>query len=202
MPKTHNPELEEQRRSQLMMATARLLAEGSGREVTLDRVAREAGVSKGMLTYYFASKGELLAATVRHFFELQEQAVVAIVDDDSSTVEQRLDLLVSWALPEPGALAVELGFLVAVWAEAKRDPELLDALRQTRVRLRRHGERLVAKAAAKGQLSAQDHRWLTLVMMALLDGLSIQLAIDEELDGAEIRTKLARLFADLLADRR
>src|SRR3954447_14864783 len=33
---------------------------------TFDRVAREAGVSRGLLHYYFGTKERLLAATVRH----------------------------------------------------------------------------------------------------------------------------------------
>src|SRR5256714_8887165 len=33
---------------------------------TFDRVAREAGVSRGLLHYYFGSKERLLAETVRH----------------------------------------------------------------------------------------------------------------------------------------
>src|SRR3954449_12350616 len=38
---------------------------------TFDRVAREAGVSRGLLHYYFGTKERLLAETVRHDADLR-----------------------------------------------------------------------------------------------------------------------------------
>src|SRR5713101_7593873 len=53
------PEREGQRRLALFKAAFREVAEKGFAEVTLDDIARRAGVSKGVTLYYFASKEDL-----------------------------------------------------------------------------------------------------------------------------------------------
>src|SRR5881227_3487322 len=60
---------------------------------TFDHVAREAGVSRGLLHYYFGSKEQLLAEVVRRDCELR----MAVLDDrlaEARTADDFIDLLV------------------------------------------------------------------------------------------------------------
>ncbi|MFZ1990970.1 MAG: helix-turn-helix domain-containing protein, partial [Alphaproteobacteria bacterium] len=54
-------------REPILSAAGRVIAEMGARHLTLDAVAREAGVSKGGLLYHFPSKDALLAAMVEDF---------------------------------------------------------------------------------------------------------------------------------------
>lgn len=54
-------------REPILEAAGRVIAEMGSRHMTLDAVAREAGVSKGGLLYHFPSKEALLAAMVENF---------------------------------------------------------------------------------------------------------------------------------------
>ena len=64
-------------REAILAATGRVIAEMGARHLTLEAVAREAGVSKGGLLYHFPSKDALLAAMVEDFCrQLAEAAPV------------------------------------------------------------------------------------------------------------------------------
>lgn len=61
-------------REPILEAAGRVIAEIGARHMTLDAVAREAGVSKGGLLYHFPSKEALLAAMVESFCDRLAEA--------------------------------------------------------------------------------------------------------------------------------
>ncbi|MFG3340626.1 TetR/AcrR family transcriptional regulator [Glycomyces sp. NPDC048151] len=63
-------------RDRILNALQRLLVEEGGAGVTLEKVAAEAGVSKGGLLYHFKSKPDLYDGLARRFRE-QEEANIA-----------------------------------------------------------------------------------------------------------------------------
>jgi AcrR family transcriptional regulator len=67
----------EQRRQELLAATWRVIARTGIVGVTTREIAREAGVSTGVLAHYFADKEELLAAALR----LSHQQVYARIQE-------------------------------------------------------------------------------------------------------------------------
>ncbi|MFP4477005.1 MAG: TetR/AcrR family transcriptional regulator [Desulfatibacillaceae bacterium] len=83
------PELEETRRSQILLAAVKCLANHGCANVTMAEVAEAANLSKGGLTHYYPSKDELFKETFKEFFRRvfdRFQAMQARVDDP----EQRL----------------------------------------------------------------------------------------------------------------
>src|ERR1700712_3306158 len=61
---------------------------------TFDHVAREAGVSRGLLHYYFGTKERLLTEVVRRDAELKMAALEASLED-ASTADDVISLLVA-----------------------------------------------------------------------------------------------------------
>jgi AcrR family transcriptional regulator len=70
-------------RDRLLDAVSRLLLRDAS-HLTLEAVAREAGVSKGGLLYHFPSKTALLDAAVNRWEEQFEREVDALAADDDS----------------------------------------------------------------------------------------------------------------------
>ena len=58
-----------QRRAQLIDLGARMLAERPLEQISVEDIADQAGVSRGLLFHYFASKSEFHLAIVRHSSE-------------------------------------------------------------------------------------------------------------------------------------
>src|SRR5687768_6253474 len=55
----------DERRAQLLELGLRLFAERAYDDVSIDDIAEEAGISKGLLYHYFGSKRDFYVATVR-----------------------------------------------------------------------------------------------------------------------------------------
>ena len=68
-PVGNNSALEAIRKPQIIEASLRCMAENGFQNVTLDEVARRAGLSKGGLVHYFPTKDELLKQSVVSFFD-------------------------------------------------------------------------------------------------------------------------------------
>ncbi len=74
------------RREQLLAAGARLLAERPYDEVSIEEIARAAGVSKGLLYHYFPTKRDFLIAAIERGQE--ELAELTAPDPDLPPAEQ------------------------------------------------------------------------------------------------------------------
>jgi AcrR family transcriptional regulator len=74
------------RREQLLVSGARLLAERPYDEVSIEEIARAAGVSKGLLYHYFPTKKEFLIAAIERGQE--ELAELTAPDPDLPPAEQ------------------------------------------------------------------------------------------------------------------
>jgi len=197
MAKTKNPELEQRRREQITDTVARLLVVESHRSLTLDRVAREAGVSKGMVTYYFDSKDRLIIAAIERFLEQQQLVLQTIVREPLPAAE-RLARLIAVALPEREILEAQVQLQLEVWSFAKTNPEAAEQVRRSYVQFRQTCEEMIAVGVAEGYVTASDSRWIYLVLHALVDGMSMQLAMDRSLDVAETRARVFELVESLL----
>jgi AcrR family transcriptional regulator len=69
------------RREELVLTAVRLFSEHSYEDVSVDYIAEQAGVAKGLLYYYFGNKRGLYArALERVAAELREQIVIATAD--------------------------------------------------------------------------------------------------------------------------
>lgn len=191
--KTRDLALEQQRKQHIILTARRLLAEGSHAGVSLSSIAKEAGVSKGMLTYYFASKDELITATIADHLARQEELLIAVAADRTTSVRDRLERMLELALPSGERATDELRFIVEVWSYAKTRPSVMELVQIAYKRFRKHGQRLLAMGAREGYVTAKDHAWVNIAINALLDGLSFQLAVDRELDAADLRRRVLRI---------
>jgi AcrR family transcriptional regulator len=113
----------------LLEAAERLvLGEGAGR-LTLDAVAREAGVSKGGLLYHFPSKEALVAEMVEHLaierFERELERRISPDSCDGSWVRAYVE-----ATFEPEDHDRNLTVQSGLFAAVANDPSLLDPLRE------------------------------------------------------------------------
>lgn len=200
MARTKDPELEQRRRLQILATTRRLLIEGSHATLTLDRVAAEAGVSKGMLTYYFASKEQLVTEAMHQFLREQELMLGAIAAVERPPRE-RLRMLVAAALPSREALDEELRMQIEVLSFAKQSPSTLAAVRRLYREFRRACEALLERGVREGAVTARDATQVYPLLHALIDGLSFQIVFDPDLDLDEVRERALAVVESLLLAR-
>ena len=113
-------------RSAILDAAYRVVARDGADALTLDAVAREAGVSKGGLLYHYRGKDALIAGLIARYVEEFEAAIEAHLDpaDDAPGRWLRAYVNASFAA-DPVGLDETAGLLAA----AAVNPGLLDPIR-------------------------------------------------------------------------
>ena len=141
---------------------------------TFEHVAREAGVSRGLLHYYFGTKERLLAEVVRRDTELKVQEIDAALAP-ARTVDEVLDILVASLehliehQPETFLLLFEL------FTTSRRNPEIQEELTQHFARIReRLGERLEAKQEEGVLRLRYSGEAVASYLYAIADGIALQ----------------------------
>jgi AcrR family transcriptional regulator len=141
---------------------------------TFEHVAREAGVSRGLLHYYFGTKERLLVEVVRRDTELR----IDMLDEPlagAKTVDDVLDVLVTYLLDlienEPGYFLL----LFELFSAGRRNPDIQRELGQLFERTRGHvGEFLRAKET-EGVLNLRyDAETIAAFLFATGDGFALQ----------------------------
>jgi AcrR family transcriptional regulator len=190
-PATENNEA---RRIQMLRAAAELICERGFSETRISDVAKRAGVSSALVIYYFGTRDRLLVDALRHseesFYEAAEQMLAEV-----PSLRDRLSLLIQWTcVPEaeneiPGAW----GLWFDLWAQAFRH----DEVKAGRVELDALWRRMIVDAVESAELETDvDARMFALEFSALLDGLSIQVALEDPEVDSKVAYDIAMRFAE------
>jgi AcrR family transcriptional regulator len=146
----------------------------------MKRVAAEAGVSPGILHYYFRDKRAILgraAATVMADLDRR----VATEARGARDARGRLRALLRACLEVATESREFWTVLIELWGEALHDRELARLNRLAYARARRFLAAGVARGAAAGTFRKVAPDEAAAVILALVDGLSLQITFDPEL---------------------
>jgi AcrR family transcriptional regulator len=148
---------------------------------TFDHVAREAGVSRGLLHYYFGSKERLLVEVVRHDCETRIQALdarLAAADSGEAIVQALLSQFETFVEDDPGTAVI-----YEMLSASRRSDEIRAELAEYYRRWRAHlADALRAKEREGVVRLDRDAQVVASMLLALGDGLGIQLISDPSWD--------------------
>jgi len=149
---------------------------------TFDQVAREAGVSRGLLHYYFGSKERLLVEVVRHDCEVRIQSMderIAQAGDADEIVGALVVGLEEFIEGEPGSQAVIYEMLSA----SRHSDEIRAGLAELYRRWRAHLADSLRAKEREGVVRLQgDPESVASMLFALGDGFGIQVLSDPDWD--------------------
>jgi AcrR family transcriptional regulator len=180
------------RAQRIVEAMRGVVAEHGATGATFERVAREAGVSRGLLHYHFGTKERLLAEVVRRDCDLRMAAIDAALaqagdaDDVLNALVRSLEDLVEH---DPGFFAVLFELFTISRRNQDVADELAELLRRTRVHL---AEQLAAKRdEGTIELTAEPEA-VASILFALADGLALRMLAEPEHD---FRTEIVAAVA-------
>jgi AcrR family transcriptional regulator len=167
---------------------------------TFDHVAREAGVSRGLLHYYFGTKERLLVEVVRRDSEIRLAALAASLGD-ARTADDFIEALVS-SLEQ--LIGRDPGFVVLMhelFTLSRRNEEIAGEL-ATLARVARTdiAASLEAKQAEGVVRLGDEPDAVAGVLLALADGLALRFLIEPELDPRPILAAAVAAARALIAD--
>jgi AcrR family transcriptional regulator len=152
---------------------------------TFEHVAREAGVSRGLLHYYFGTKERLLVEVARRDTELR----VTRLDErlgEAKTADDVLDALVSSLTEmienEPGYFLL----LYELFSAGRRNPDIQREVGQLFVRTRSHVADVLRDKESEGVLKLRfGAEAVVSYLFALGDGFALQALSDPSRDNTE-----------------
>jgi AcrR family transcriptional regulator len=187
----------EARRTQMLRAAAELICERGFGETRIADVAKRADASSALVIYYFGTRDRLLVDALRYSEENFYQAATQMLAEVTSARE-RLSLLVRWTcVPESaGDVPGAWGLWFDLWAQAFRHPEVAQARIDQDGRWRTMIADVVAAGQADGDIPKVDGRRFALTFSVLLDGLSIQVALEDPEVTPDLAYEIAMSFAE------
>ena len=189
------PEREETRRDAILVAARRVFVEKGLHRATTHDVAREARVPVGSIYTYFASKDELIWASILAANKEETDTVVRDVRVSGSTRERMRRALSGWyayTIDAPGVAT----FLAEIWAESTRRPLIRDLVARRRERMVTVAALILADGVAAGNLPAgTDVDTTARALVNMLDGMTLErLAGDGILSRAEVERRAMLLL--------
>jgi AcrR family transcriptional regulator len=151
---------------------------------TFEHVAREAGVSRGLLHYYFGTKERLLVEVVRRDAELRIDRLDQMLGR-AKTVDDVIDVLLASLTDmienEPGFFLL----LYELFSAGRRNPDIQREVGQLFERTRSHVAAVLRAKESEGVISLRhDADAIVSYLFAVGDGFALQALSDPKRDNS------------------
>jgi AcrR family transcriptional regulator len=184
-----------QRRAEITETAAAIAVSEGLDKVTAKRVADALGVFPGLVSHYFATADELVAAAFAHAAAGERAEVFGSAEQAGPPPEQLRALLGAWLHPDRDPVSL---LWLDAWQAGRRRPALLaDVVRQMNADADRLAAVIEAGVAA-GDFTSGDARATATQILSLVDGLSVQAAVRAALDYAAVRAMVVSTAERLL----
>lgn len=165
---------------------------------TFEHVAREAGVSRGLLHYYFGTKEALLVEVVRRDAEHR----IARLDEPVGRAGTAEDVVAALVANLEDSIQNEPGFWVLIFelfTAGRRNPEIQREVAKLFNRTRDHVAEILRAKEGEGVLSLRfDADAVVGFLFALADGVALQMLSDPERDHADVISAASEAAQHLL----
>ena len=181
------PKATKDRHQEILDAAAHVITERGLAETRISDVAESAGVSPGLILYYFESKDRLLAEALTYAnddFFVRMSREIRRLPTAKEQLRRVIDLSVPGYLPEYGKLD-EWALWMEVWVRALRDPQMAKDREILDQRWRQSIADIIRAGQAAGEFPPKDADEIALRLGSLIDGLAIQVIMNDSQVSAE-----------------
>ena len=170
------------RHQEILDAAARVITDRGLAETRISDIAEVAGVSPGLILYYFDSKDRLLSEALTYAndqFYLRMSREIRRIPSARDQLARLVDLSVPGLLPEYGRLD-EWALWIEVWVRALRDPEMAKDREFLDQRWRGQIADIIRGGQSSGEFTSElTSQELALRIASLIDGLAIQVIMED-----------------------
>ena len=165
------------RRDEIVRATIRCLVRDGYSGLRMKQIAHAAGVSQGILHYYFASKRAILLAALEMVLTDLDRRLAPVLRATADPRAQLREVVARFLAMADERREFWLVF-VEFWGEMMHDRELARVNATLYRRIRRTLGAVVARGVRAGRFRAVDSEEAGGVIVALVDGVSLQRTFD------------------------
>jgi AcrR family transcriptional regulator len=174
------PGIADTRRGQMLHAALDVISERGFADTRIADIAERIGISPALVIYYFKTKDQLLTEAIRHY-EDSWYAEGKRRMDELPTAAKRLEEFVAMFLLPDSDPDLESNWLLWLdfWVQAGRNPDVAVVRRMSDERWREAIASLVIEGQAAGEFASVDPHEFSIFVSALLDGLTVQIALGD-----------------------
>jgi AcrR family transcriptional regulator len=168
------------RANEIIRATIRCLARSGFSHLTMKRLSEEAGISQGILHYYFKDKRAILAAAAEHVMsdlDLRAESEFIKTADPKGRLRGMIRACLVVATVDREFWTV----FMALWGESLHDSGLAVLNKNTYRRARKSIGGIIERGIESGDFRPVDVLQASAVILALIDGISLQLTFEKKL---------------------
>ena len=187
--------LETRRKRQILPQVISVIAEEGFDGATMRKIADRAGVSVGMLTYYWRDKRHLIEDALRDAQNQSNSTIDSTIGEDEGP--HRIEALFANMLERSRAGTFPLSFWLAYWGEAARDEELRQFSLGGLAKVREAFERAIQIGISQGDLREDlDPKHAASLLMVLWQGARAEVGLGyaRERDIAKVVEEALRLM--------
>ena len=157
----------QQRRQELIQAGIICLGKGGMSAFTIDRICKQAGVSRGLINHHFKTKEELLTCIYADMTDHLAQ------DFKCDEPRQQLAEIIETSFDEQSFNRSNLRAWLSIWGEVATN-EVLNSLHQSRYRKYKARIAQALKSIAEADKTELDADSVARQLIALIDGLWLE----------------------------
>jgi len=169
-----------ERREQMLRAALEVIIERGYAETRIADVAERTGTSPALVIYYFKTRDQLLTEAIRYSDDTWYAEYLRRMEEIPTAVGRLAQLIAMNCLPgtdpEPGAYWT---LWLDLWAFSPRSPGVAAVRQKSDERWREAIRSIVLAGQEAGEFALVDADDFTITLASLLDGLAIQIALDD-----------------------
>jgi AcrR family transcriptional regulator len=174
------------RREQMLRAALEVIAERGYADTRIADVAERIGISPALVIYYFKTKDQLLTEAIRYLDNIWYATGQRRMSELPTAAARIEEVVAMSCLPEADADPRSSWTLwLDFWTLAARNPEVAGLRQRDDERWRTMISSLVTDGQRDGEFRAVDADNFAVLLCSLLDGLAIQIALDDPVVGPE-----------------
>jgi AcrR family transcriptional regulator len=184
-PRTADGKETAQRREQLLRAALTVIVDRGYADTRIADVAEHAGTSPALVIYYFKTRDQLLTEALRYSEDQWYSEGTQRLDAIPAAAGRLAELIAMTCLPDtdPGSKTgkpTEWLLWLDLWALSPRNPGVAAVRRKFDERWRQTIETTVITGQEAGEFNATvDAREFAVTLSAMLDGLAVQIALED-----------------------
>ena len=182
---TGSREVTEQRREQILQAALEVIVERGYAETRIAEVAERAGTSPALVIYYFKTRDQLLTEAIRYSEDLWYATGTARLESITTAAGQLDEMIAMTLLPPPAqpdtdpAPRSEWLLWLDLWALSPRNTGVAAVRRKFDERWRQTIKAIVLSGQEAGEFTPIDADEFAITLSALLDGMAVQIALED-----------------------
>ena len=186
--------LKEARRVQLMEATIDCIAARGFADLTLADVAKTAGLSVGIVNFYFKSKDQLLIETLRHLVDDYINQTNASIRTAGASAIAQVEAMIESDFHRTVANRKKVTVWYAFWGETRWRPEFLKICQQLSDSFHAETREIFARLIAEGGYKGVDPDIVARGFDAMIDGLWLDMLINPKAVDRDSAKRVVRAY--------